>query len=118
VAILFMCEVDNITYSLFLSERVRSRVEDAGRVELSDAEVAALVRTKVVHLVFLVVAVMASTLCAPLFGLDGTAARFLILAVFAANIGQAFQPGATPAEVGIQVGKKIGSSSSAYSGSR
>ena len=88
-------------------------------MELSDAEAVALVRTKVVHMAFLVVAVMASVICAPLFGTDGTAAAgFPILGFFAANIVQAFQPGATPAEVGIQVGKKIGSSSSAYSGSR
>ena len=37
---------------MFLSERVRSRVEDVGRVELTDAEAVAFVRTKVVHLVF------------------------------------------------------------------
>ena len=51
---------------MFLSERVRSRVEDVGRVELTDAEAVAFVRTKVVHLVFLVIAVMEAVLSAPL----------------------------------------------------
>eukprot|EP01051_Picozoa_sp_SAG22_P013277 SAG22_NODE_1467_length_4349_cov_3.654353_4_plen_66_part_00 len=37
------------------------------------------------------------------------AAAFPTLAFFAANIVQAFQPGATAAEVGKQIGKSFGS---------
>jgi hypothetical protein len=40
-----------------LSERVRTRVEEFGRVELQDTEAEALVRSKAVHVVLLVVAV-------------------------------------------------------------
>ena len=40
----------NVAFAVGLSERLRSRVETAGRVELSDAEASALVRTKVVHI--------------------------------------------------------------------
>ena len=39
-----------MAFAVGLSERLRSRVETAGRVELSDAEASALVRTKVVHI--------------------------------------------------------------------
>ena len=57
IALLFMCEIDNLAYSQGLSERVRSRVEEAGRVELDDEDVSALTRTKVVHVVMIVVVV-------------------------------------------------------------
>jgi hypothetical protein len=49
VAILFLCEVDNIVFTVGLSERVRARVEGAGRVELGHVAVEALVRTKIAH---------------------------------------------------------------------
>merc|ERR1712093_665666 len=58
VAILFLCDIDNIAFDLVLGERVRARVEDAGHVELEDAEAAALARTKAVHVVLLVLAVL------------------------------------------------------------
>ena len=58
VAILFMCDVDNIAFDLALGERVRARVEDAGRVELDDAEATALARTKAVHVALIVLAVL------------------------------------------------------------
>eukprot|EP01052_Picozoa_sp_SAG31_P071591 SAG31_NODE_30513_length_380_cov_0.722420_1_plen_58_part_10 len=50
----FMTEVDNVAYQLALSERVRSRVEEMGRVQLTDKEAAALARTKAVHIFFVV----------------------------------------------------------------
>ena len=58
VAILFMCDVDNIFFDLVLGERVRARVEDAGRVELDDHEATALARTKAVHVVLIVLGVL------------------------------------------------------------
>ena len=104
------CEIDNITYTLFLSERVRSWVEDVGRVELTETEAVALVRTKVVHLVCVVVAVMSAVVSAPHWGAQGTVAAALpFLAFLAANIVQAFIRGATGAEIGIHIGKSIGS---------
>jgi hypothetical protein len=53
VAIVFMCEVDNLCYQLALAERSRRRVEHAGRVTLTDADAVALARTKMVHLFLL-----------------------------------------------------------------
>jgi hypothetical protein len=47
-------QIDNVAYAVGLSERVRTRVEEFGKVELRDAEAAALVWSKVVHMVLLV----------------------------------------------------------------
>ena len=57
VAVLFLCEIDNLLYAILLPERERARVEVEGRVELGEAEAAALMRTKVVHVAVLVAAV-------------------------------------------------------------
>ena len=54
VAILFTCEVDNIAYFSGIGEKVRARVEEAGRVDLSIQEAAILGRIKTVNLVCLV----------------------------------------------------------------
>ena len=50
VALLFLCEIDNICFHVGLSERVRSRVEAVGKVELGDVEAAALASSKIVHI--------------------------------------------------------------------
>lgn len=63
-AILFLCEVDNIAFALGVSERVRRRVETAGRVDLSDDEADAMAHMKVVHIVLIMVFVPASLLVA------------------------------------------------------
>jgi hypothetical protein len=52
-------QIDNAAYWVGLSERVRTRVEEFGRVELRDTEAAALVRSKVVHMALLPAAVLA-----------------------------------------------------------
>jgi hypothetical protein len=51
-------QIDNVAYVVGLSERVRTRVEEFGRVELRDAEAAVLVWSKAVHVVLLVGAVL------------------------------------------------------------
>ena len=51
-------EIDNLAFSIGLSERVRSRVEEAGRVELTDDEATNLARSKVVHVVLIVAAML------------------------------------------------------------
>ena len=60
VAVLFLCEVDNIAYTILLSERVRMRVEEHGRAKLGDAEAEALTRSKAVHVALIMVAVVAA----------------------------------------------------------
>jgi hypothetical protein len=59
VAILFLVEFDNALYIFGLNEKWRSRAESAGRVELSDAEMTALGRSKWLHFGCIMVAVMA-----------------------------------------------------------
>ena len=57
VAVLFLCEIDNLLYAILLPERERARVEVEGRVELGEAEAATLMRTKAVHVALVLVVV-------------------------------------------------------------
>jgi hypothetical protein len=56
----YVRQIDNAAYAVGLSERVRTRVEEFGRVELRDTQAAALVRSKSVHVVLVVVTVPAA----------------------------------------------------------
>lgn len=59
VALLFICDIDNIAFKFGLSERMRARVEEAGRVDLSDVEAFFLARTKIVHVLLITVCLLA-----------------------------------------------------------
>lgn len=61
VATLFLCDIDNFTYRILLSERVRTQVEKHARVELCDAEAVALARSKVIHAALILILVPIST---------------------------------------------------------
>eukprot|EP01045_Picozoa_sp_COSAG04_P019283 COSAG04_NODE_1860_length_5374_cov_3.470142_2_plen_124_part_00 len=74
--------MDNSTYAFGLSDKVRARVEDKGRVDLNDGEMRLLDRTKQVHvatiLAFLLVGValqgsasVAVTMAGNLLGMFG-----------------------------------------------
>lgn len=69
IAMLFLCEIDNLAYAVFLPERLHARVEDEGRVELEEVEAVALMRSKATHVAMLVLVVP----CAVAVG-GGTAA--------------------------------------------
>lgn len=97
-AVLFLCEIDNVAYRFALGERVRSRVETAGRLELTDDEKTALVRTKQFHLptvaVYLTVAVK----------LAHPAAAFLVFPIFwLGGVAEAFVPTSSRVEISKQV---------------
>eukprot|EP01043_Picozoa_sp_COSAG02_P047990 COSAG02_NODE_4662_length_5119_cov_2.425299_2_plen_612_part_00 len=103
VATLFLCDIDNIAFDLALGERVRARVEDAGRVELNDAEAPALARTKAVHVALLVLAVLGGAWTA------GEGALFLpFLAFLLGGVTEAIVPGASAVETCKRVGKVLG----------
>ena len=53
----FMCEVDNLIYAVGLQERVRARVEKAGRVDLVDTDTVVLNRMKLCYAVVVLAAV-------------------------------------------------------------
>jgi hypothetical protein len=57
VAILFICELDDILYQLGLPERFKTRVVTEGRVTLNDQEATALFNLKAHHVVVVVVSV-------------------------------------------------------------
>ena len=95
VAILFLCDIDNIFFDLVLGERVRARVEDAGHVELVDVEASALSRTKAVHVALLVLAVLGGVWSDNVW----VAAFFLTsLAFLLGGVAEAFVSGASAAE--------------------
>ena len=56
-ACLFMCEADNVCYAIGLGEKVRARVEAAGRIELAEHDRAQLVQTKAAFTVALFLAI-------------------------------------------------------------
>ena len=107
VAILFLCDIDNIAFDLALGERVRARVEDAGRVELDEGEATALARTKAVHVALIVLAVLGAVWLGDLGG--GEVALILpSLAFLLGGVAEAFVPGAGAAETAKRVGKVLG----------
>ena len=61
VAVLFLCEIDNLLYAILLPERERARVEVEGRMELGESEVVALMHSKAAHVVLVLVVVPRQT---------------------------------------------------------
>ena len=59
VAILFLLEIDNIAFAMGMSERMRRKVEDVGRVTLTDDDAVALVQTKTLYIILVVIIVLA-----------------------------------------------------------
>jgi hypothetical protein len=72
--VVFMTDVDNMAYAVGLSEAVRCRVEEAGRVELSNAEWMVIKRTKAVHMLLIVTFILCSTLLVGTVGVGGVGA--------------------------------------------
>jgi hypothetical protein len=98
-------QIDNAAYAVGLSERVRTRVEKFGRVELHDTEAAALVRSKAVHAVLLVAAVLAAVWSASL----EFAANLPFLAFWLGGVAEATtRPGIGAAQKIKGVGKATG----------
>ena len=72
-------DVDNITFTVALPERLRSQVEEKGHIELSDVQAAALARAKPVHVVLIVGAVLlATTVAGTVSGSSGLDAAFYL----------------------------------------
>ena len=110
VAVLFLCEIDNLLYAILLPERERARVEVEGRVELGEAEAAALMRSKAVHMVVVVAAVP----CAVALGGGGDGDSFVLaillpfLAFWLAGVTEAVLGSAGAGEACKEVGKVTG----------
>jgi hypothetical protein len=94
-----------VAYAVGLSERVRTRVEEFGRVELRDAEAAVLVRSKAVHMALIVAAVLAAVWSA-----TGAAAVVIVFDAFLlGGVAEAVAtPGAEAGEKAKGIGKAMG----------
>ena len=110
VAVLFLCEIDNLLYAILLPERERARVEVEGRVELGKAEAAALMRSKAVHVALVVVAVP----CAVALGGSGDVGSLVLAlllplpALWLAGATEAVLGSAGAGEACKEVGKVTG----------
>lgn len=97
-------EIDNAAYSIALSERVRRRVEQNGRIDLSDGEAAELARIKTVHASLIAVTMVLSILTA-----NGDATFYLAFLVFwLGGVAEAVGPGGPAGVIGKRVGKVTG----------
>ena len=68
IAVLFMTELDNITYSVGLSEPVRTLVEVGARLELDKTDMDMLWRSKVAHMSCIMLAVVVIVITGSPFG--------------------------------------------------
>ena len=110
VAILFMVEIDNIAYSIGLSERARSNFELLGRIKLEDAEAAALVKSKATHVSLIVATVLLAVWAARTsYSNDMPLSVGLIVApvvaFWLAGVIESIEPGVEGAEVCKRIGK-------------
>ena len=102
VAALFLCEIDNLLYAILLPERERARVEVEGRVELGESEAVALMRSKALHVVLVVVVVPCAVV--------GGAEWFWLpaLAFWVAGVTEAVMGSASVGEACKEAGKTTG----------
>lgn len=100
LAILFMCEVDNVAYTIGLSERVRTRYEQRGRVELTTTEATAMVRSKVAHVSLIVFAVLLTVESTSFIGGENPLIASTLLVFLLGGMVEAFVPD-TAAEVDV-----------------
>ena len=86
--------------------QVRVRVENAGRVELDDAEAESLVRTKTFHIGMITMCVPASVWLAHATGTFGACA-LAALPLWLGGLAEAIVPGATVAETCKRIGQTL-----------
>ena len=88
IALLFLCEIDDVAFALGLSSRVRARLQEVGRIELSAHEEARLERSKAVHGCVLVSVMLAAVWLKWSKGFPVIFAAFWLGGVFeAASVG-------------------------------
>ena len=110
VAILFLLDVDNMTFDYALPEKLRAVVEEFGHVELNQVQADALARTKQVHIVLVVVAVCGVV---ALGGFHGRAAQtgnlaVAVIAFFVGKVVEAFDGERSATEIAKEVAKTAG----------
>lgn len=109
VAVLFLLECDNITFDAALNERLRSRVETEGLVELSDKQADTLARTKPIHIVLIMAEVLGAVATGGVTGEFKAATIFgTYLAFLLAGAAEAFGEWRSGVEVCKEIGKTAG----------
>ena len=105
-ACLYMCEAANVCYAIGLGEKVRARVEAAGRIELTEHDRAQLVQTKAAFTVALFLAIPIFIAAQPMT----TAPTLMSTDLFflAGGVGAALLAGGSPLEILARTGKAFG----------
>lgn len=101
VAVLFICEIDNIVYAVGLGERIRTRIEEEAHMELDSQQMSNMARTKAVHATLIVLFIVCEVLVAE--GLDNG-----VLAVVAFWTGGIAEVLADPATTPMETAKRMG----------
>jgi hypothetical protein len=103
IAVLFVMDIDNLTFDWLLPEKLRTTVEEHGHVELDVRQMKSLARTKPVHVGLICAAILGTVVYG---GVNGERATFLSSVAFGlAGAAEAYHRGDNPAEVGQEVTK-------------
>lgn len=73
VALLFLCEIDNMAYAVGISENARHKFDETGHMKLSEAETTKLVRSKLVHIVLIPLTAVSAVIIAGVRGSESIA---------------------------------------------
>jgi hypothetical protein len=113
VAILFLTEIDNAAYSVGMSERVHTRIEQFGRVKMTDSEAVALALSKEVHVVSVVAGVLVAVWVADL----GMSMFCAFIVFWLGGVAEALTlPGGGGAEMAMGAAKTTGASVLGFAG--
>ena len=77
VALLFICEMDNLAYELLLPGSMRAQVDEEGRVQMEQVKELQLVWSKIVHVVLVVLAIPSCLISVVLRGRVAIAPPFI-----------------------------------------
>lgn len=95
VALLFLADVDNAAFAIGLSERIRTRVEEFGRVDLSSTQAKALVQSKAAHVCLISSAIVLAVVSQH----DDTILLLSYLAFWLGGVVEAFALSDKPVEI-------------------
>jgi hypothetical protein len=110
VAVQFLFDIDNMAFEYFLDERIRQRVEQAGRVDLTDKDALSLKRARSSNAFLLPVAVVVAVWSGVLQSFLAVFPAFI--ATFLANgyceMCKMRDQGATPTATAIAIARVTG----------
>ena len=109
MTLLFLAEIDNALFAVLLPERACTRIEEAGHVKLEHAQLAALARTKPIHIILILAAVLLALSLANAGESSWEDIATIPFPFFwAAGVAEAFVAGRSAAKVTKEIGQTTG----------